>query len=482
MSNTLQDKVNQYMIREVKSEQNEIMEENGFKPDKKDTTPTISKEDLLKVQIPDTMNKLQASYNLLKQFEEEEMLRNYNRKYDNFFINDFMVAMQHMINKYFGMLHVSRRDTGGNGVSPDYIQVPVGYDSWGKLKTERGYIGSIICPCWEDAVMDIHPQGFLIVRAKLKFEASVNNFLSEVEQYIRKNSVVAGNAVTVEQVRGGMIAKPINPKKNNKIILQEETERIINNLIIPSLADKSKTSLLFTGDFGTGKTETAIRVGVEGQRLYGRTFFYLHNCELFDYLIPYLKNYQAATVFAEDVDQISGGDRDSRMNDLLNQLDGNELKNVDCTFIFTTNNHHKIHPAMRRPGRIDQVVHFDYCDKDMIARIFEIYVDDMIGAGEVDYKVAAEAAPENLQGAVVAEIARRARKYADKLHSGKISTDVFLDAIASMKHHINFMREDQQKDVSVENMLGHVFYRSLERAVPDLINEFGQGSAYKGLK
>lgn len=473
MNNNLQDRTNQYMIQEVKDEQKEIMKENGFTPDKKDGTPTEAIEGLHKVVIPSSMNKLQASYNLLKQFEEEETLRTYNRSYPNFFMNDFMVAMSAMINKYFGMIHVSRRDTDGRPASNDYIQIPICYDSKGKLETQQGYIGSVLAPCWEDAILDIVPSGRISVRAKLKYEKEVNNFLQEVQDYIIANSVVRSCAVTVTEVRGGLLANPINPKENNKIVLSDEVERIVANLIIPSLADKSKTSLLFTGDFGTGKTETAIRIGVAGQRLYGRTFFYLHNADLFDSLIPYLKNYQPSMVFVEDVDQISGGERDSRMNDLLNQLDGNELKNVNCTFIFTTNNHKKIHPAMRRPGRIDQVVHFDYCDKDTIARIFQLFAAGMTGADTVDYALAAEKAPENLQGAVVAEIARRAKKYADKLHAGVISTDVFLDAIASMKHHIEFMREDQQKDNSVDALLSQTLYKSIGRAFPGLKQEFG---------
>jgi transitional endoplasmic reticulum ATPase len=223
----------------------------------------------------------------------------------------------------------------------------------------------------------------------------------------------------------------------------------------------------------TGKTETAIRIGIAGKQLYGRTFFYLHNADLFDSLIPYLKNYQPCMVFVEDVDQISAGDRDSRMNDLLNQLDGNELKNVNCTFIFTTNNHKKINPAMRRPGRIDQVVHFDYCDDVMISKIFQLHVEGMRGFENVDFAAAAVASPKNLQGAVVAEIGRRARKYAEKLHGGIISTDVFLDSIVSMRHHIEFMREDQVKDNTVDTLLSNVMYKSIGRAFPGLKKDYG---------
>jgi transitional endoplasmic reticulum ATPase len=474
MSNkTLQDRVNKFMIDEVKDEQIYLMDKNNFSPDRKDGTETISMENLHKVVIPTSMNKLQASYNLLKQFEEEETTRVYKRHYKHFFMNDFMVAMNAMIKKYFGMIHVSRRDTSGDAAVNDYIQIPICYGADGELQTQQGYVGSVLAPCWEDAILDIYPNGTINVKVKLKYEKEVNSFLEEVEKYIIQNSVVKSCAVTISEVRGGLLANPINPKENKKIVLSNEVERIIGNLIIPSLADKTKTSLLFTGDFGTGKTETAIRIGIAGKQLYGRTFFYLHNADLFDSLIPYLKNYQPCMVFVEDVDQISAGDRDSRMNDLLNQLDGNELKNVNCTFIFTTNNHKKINPAMRRPGRIDQVVHFDYCDDVMISKIFQLHVEGMRGFENVDFSAAAVAAPKNLQGAVVAEIGRRARKYAEKLHGGIISTDVFLDSIASMRHHIEFMREDQVKDNTVDTLLSNVMYKSIGRAFPGLKEGYG---------
>ena len=253
MSNKLQDRVNQFMIKEVTSEMIEVMTEAGFQPDPKDGTETVSAENLHKVVIPTTMNKLQASHNLLKQFKEEETLRDYNRKYEHFFLNDFMLAMNTMIKKYFGMLHVSPMNTEGKRAANDYIQIPVRYNELGELISENGYVGSIKAPCWEDAILDIYPN-YIIVRAKLKFEGQVNGFLSEVEDYIKYNSVVTDSSVTIEANRNGSLSvKPINPKMNKTIVLDSEVERVVNNLIIPSLADRSKTSLLFTGDFGTFK-------------------------------------------------------------------------------------------------------------------------------------------------------------------------------------------------------------------------------------
>lgn len=297
----LNDLVNNYSADIVQEELVDTMGKHKFKPKKDDSTETEFME-VTKIILPGGMNKLQGAYNLLKQFREEETLRNYNRKYSGFFMNDFMVAMNAMTKKYFGQLHVSKRNTEGDPASNDYIQIPVGFDSTGKLKTVQGYVGSILAPVWEDAIIDIDPRGLLTVRAKLKYEKEVNKFLGEIEDYIKKNSVVRAGCFKPEQVRGGLIAQPINPKINNRIVLDKKTERVVANILIPSLKNKRKSSLLLVGDFGTGKTETAIRIGVTAAKDFGRTFFYLHNADLFGELIPYIKNYQnpGPVIFTED--------------------------------------------------------------------------------------------------------------------------------------------------------------------------------------
>lgn len=484
----IQERAAKFMANIVEEKVQNLAKENGIEINKSDNTPTVFEESVKAVTLPKEMNKIQGAANLVKQFMEEETLRNYSRRYENYFINDFLSAVSALIPKYFGLLHVSSRSTSGGAGINEYMQFPVKYVG-DQLVTEKGYYGSVKCPVWEDAIMDVMPDGSITVRAKMKFEMQVNQFLEDLDVFVKQFSIVRGQAIRVTKLRFGLMAHPINPKINKDIILAEGTERIIANLVIPSLEERGKTSLLFTGDFGTGKTETAIRVGIEGQRLYNRTFIYLENADVFTDLIPYLKNYQAATVFVEDVDQISGGDRDSTMNDLLNQLDGTELKHVNVTFIFTTNNHDKIHPAMRRPGRIDQVIHFDYSDKAAVAKIYRNYAEKsgLAGTDTVDYELAASKTPDKLQGAVVAEIARRAVKYSKNLYKGVITTDRFLDAVESMRNHIEFMRNDQRKDVSAEYMLGHLMFLSMRKAFPKW-EEHGdadiafQDSPYKGLE
>lgn len=488
----LQDAATQFMIKAGKAAVVDTASTHGIELKNGQVSPVIADPQGLTIIIPKSMNKLQGAFNLLQQFAEEETNRTYNRQYPNFFINDFMTTMGVLIPKYFGMLHVSSVDTNGRPAGKNYIQFPIGYNADGTTETRSGYVGSIKAPVWENAILDIYPNS-IAVKAKLKFQTEVEGFLNDIERSLKAESIVNGAAVEVQQAHGGLMANPIKAKENGRIVLRENTARLIDNLVIPSLRDASKTSLLFTGDYGNGKTETAIKIGLTAKKRYGRTFFYLSNSGMFQHLIPYIKNYQPCVVFIEDIDQISSGDRDSTMNDLLNQLDGNELKNVNCTFIFTTNNHDKIHPAMRRPGRIDQVVHFDYCDVESIAKIFKLHVDGdqelTIAEEGIDYMKAAEACPENLQGAVVAEMARRAVKYAKNLHNGVISTERFLDAFASMEYQIQFMKNEQKKEHTAEELLGHILYKGMKKAFPvidtaDLENGENpfKGSGFTGLQ
>src|SRR6478609_6101770 len=226
--NELQDRVTAFMTNIAEEDYNEIAKELKFKPDVSDGTPTEFLENLKKIIVPKGMNKLQAVFNLIKQHKEEEKPRNYKRTFPNFFMNDFLIAIGVMVPKYFGMLHISKINTDGVPTSPDYIQFPVKYDN-GRLKTEKGFVGSILAPVWEDAIIDIHPTGTLVIRAKMKFEKEVNDFLGEVEDYLKKTSVIRGAAVKILEVRGGLMAEPINPKENMSIVLSESNERLVKN-------------------------------------------------------------------------------------------------------------------------------------------------------------------------------------------------------------------------------------------------------------
>lgn len=228
----------------------------------------------------------------------------------------------------------------------------------------------------------------------------------------------------------------VENKGEKNIILNEDEERIVNNLVIRPLGKPGKRTFLFTGIYGTGKTETALRVGRHGNEK-GITFFYLKDPTLFSETLESAKQYAPSLLFLEDVDEIgSGEERDNRMNELLNTLDGVQTKGQNLTVIFTTNHENRINKAMRRPGRIDLVVKFKVCEKNTTKKIYEALLHKIPGYETLDLDQITAYTP-TVQGAVIAEICKRSIDSSEE--PGAISTEIVLTSIDSMKHQLDFM-------------------------------------------
>lgn len=68
------------------------------------------------------------------------------------------------------------------------------------------------------------------------------------------------------------------------------------------------------------------------------------------------KSGHGAIVFVEDIDQVTRGDRDSAMQDILNTLDGGDTKDMNVIAMFTTNHIELIEPTFLRGKRIGTII------------------------------------------------------------------------------------------------------------------------------
>ena len=62
-------------------------------------------------------------------------------------------------------------------------------------------------------------------------------------------------------------------------------------------------------------------------------------------------------------------------SNLLNILDGTGSSNNGLIHILTTNYREKLDKSLTRPGRIDQIYHFNYCDEEQIKEICNHYIE-----------------------------------------------------------------------------------------------------------
>jgi DNA replication protein DnaC len=398
------------------------------------TTSTMESELTNTIIIPKGMSKLAAADELTKQYEQEETMIDLQKIFEDWQGMDTLVACMKAIEQTFGWIHTKRTFWS----NPTEMKVTTDIIDGKEIQVD-GYYGKFTASSWDDAEGSIgitsSGKGYVKFHAKKKHSARVSNFFKLVEELLLTSSIYKNKSIVISEAGWSHIEN----RGSKNIVLNADEELIVNNLVIDPLGELSKRVILFAGVYGTGKTETAMRVGREAIAK-GMTFFYLKNASLFTQALTQVKKYQPCVLFMEDVDEIgSGEERNSSMNDILNTLDGVQTKGNNITVIFTTNHENKINPALRRPGRIDVVMYFRIAKTDTIAKIYDKIFASHKGYESLDIEMLAKASPE-IQGAVIAEIATRAITMGNRKDG--LTNDIVLTSIASMEHQIQFMQAD----------------------------------------
>lgn len=170
-----------------------------------------------------------------------------------------------------------------------------------------------------------------------------------------------------------------------------------------------KYGCLFEGPYGTGKTLAAFKIArtaIQNNWI----FIYLKDPTLLAKTLKLSKtldkNGHGVIVFVEDIDQVTKGNRDSAMQDILNTLDGGDTKQMNVIALFTTNHIERIEPTFLRGKRIGSIVSMGYLDaattkKFLISTFQDNYTLEEEGLDELcDY-----IQTKNIAPAFMAEIA-----------------------------------------------------------------------------
>lgn len=394
-----------------------------------------------RIIIPVSMNKIQASEELKRQWNDEENIIEVSRSFESWNWKDVLVAVKKAAERHFGWVQGKTVKSFWGNQRPQEIEVVVDIKD-GKKITEQCFYGMFEASVWEDAEVTVGAQS-ITAEVKKRYANDVRQFFDLVQNILDSESIYRGKSITVTRQTDpwGQVSldfEVFELKVSKRIILNDDIETVVKNFIIDDLGDEGKRCYLFSGGYGNAKTETAMRVGGEGLAK-GMAYFYCKDADVFHMLLKQAVNYQPSIVFLEDVDEIGSGEkRDADMNRILNTLDGVQTKGNNLTVIFTTNHEQRINPALRRPGRIDLVVNFGNPDKSSVEKIYEVYLNEVPGNENLDYKMLAERTPD-CPGAVVAEVAKRAVKLCKK--RGNADNEYVKAAIDSMKHHLKLMSD-----------------------------------------
>jgi len=170
-------------------------------------------------------------------------------------------------------------------------------------------------------------------------------------------------------------------------VLPKETKDLIQQCVFDffTAIDKFGTTcgfgnvgIILTGPAGTGKSETMRWLADVGEKKFDRDFFKLSFAELRKVLAEGVDmNTRNSLVFIDDIDaSILRDRRGENPNPLTSQfltcLDGLDKREGRVIVVSTNEDIGKIDPALRRPGRFETIITYDYPNMDLIGDFCEM--------------------------------------------------------------------------------------------------------------
>lgn len=277
-----------------------------------------------------------------------------------------------------------------------------------------------------------------------KHKPEVDALIQRIREIAAAESIYRGKAIQMRfrDDKGRIQDLPsisFLPPSDATPIFARDLERAIEaNILTPmrhaDMARKHgiplKRGTLLAGPYGTGKTLLAAMIARESGKA-GFTFIYVPEvAELADAL-DFAQAFQPAVVFAEDVERVAGTDRDEDANRLLNTLDGIGSKAGEVMTVLTSNHPESINPAMRRPGRIDLVLHVEAPDAEACERLVRLYGHGILAHGTNLAEAGMELA--GLNPATVREVVERSKLEALRRSAGKACAVTGDDILATAK-------------------------------------------------
>lgn len=307
------------------------------------------------------------------------------------------------------------------GFAPQMIEVKTDVDSselvpWGQFELPnvkgRIYTGSTR-----------NDQDQLVFQLNARVVKKQANIIRELAQLTREilqtDSIYRGKAVkfTVnDDDDTPNVPRFIDLSRVNRdelVFTTEVREQIETTMFAPlqkrawckALGIPFKRGICLLGAYGVGKT-LAVYVAAQMAKQNGVTFVLVEDPETLPQAMLFARQYAPAVIAAEDIDRVTK-ERDDTCNDIMDSLDGVEAKDTDVMVIFTSNNGDDIHPAMRRPGRIDTFIRVTAPDALAVDALLRLY-----GRGLIDIDENLMNVGRMLSGqipAVIREVVERAK-------------------------------------------------------------------------
>lgn len=292
---------------------------------------------------------------------------------------DGVYQLNRAINEVFGSA-VSKEDKSPSGDSNiDTVDVILADGSrtkvpFGKISLEE--LG-------EDSEININydnDRHLLLVKGQcqFKYQSLIDDIVERTKELLATESIYKNQALEITNLSEPKIMTLAGIDKQFMVLSKKtefELQPLRSRILYPEKCIAKgiplKYGCLLEGKYGTGKTLLAFKLAKDAVNN-GWSFVYLKDPSLLAETLRMCKvvdrSGHGVIVFVEDIDQVTRGNRDSAMQDILNTLDGGDTKDMNVITLFTTNHIELIEPTFLRGKRIGSVITMDCLDAETAER------------------------------------------------------------------------------------------------------------------
>lgn len=292
---------------------------------------------------------------------------------------DGVYQLNRAINEVFGSA-VSKEDKSPSGNSNiDTVDVILADGSrtkvpFGKISLEE--LG-------EDSEININydnDRHLLLVKGQcqFKYQSLIDDIVERTKELLATESIYKNQALEITNLSEPKIMTLTGIDKQFMVLSKKtefELQPLRSRILYPEKCIAKgiplKYGCLLEGKYGTGKTLLAFKLAKDAVNN-GWSFVYLKDPSLLAETLRMCKvvdrSGHGVIVFVEDIDQVTRGNRDSAMQDILNTLDGGDTKDMNVITLFTTNHIELIEPTFLRGKRIGSVITMDCLDAETAER------------------------------------------------------------------------------------------------------------------
>ena len=239
--------------------------------------------------------------------------------------------------------------------------------------------GSMISINYDDSKHELLVTG----KCQQMYMTIMDDIIEATKHFLATESIYKGQALEITDINDPQIIdlSSIDQQlmvlsKSTKYALLPIEARLTEPQVCIERGIPLKYGALLEGPYGTGKTLLAFKLAKKAIEN-GWIFIYLKDPSLLAEALRMSKiidrSGHGALIFVEDVDQVTRGDRDAALQDIVNTLDGGDTKDMNVISLFTTNHIELINPTFLRGKRIGTIISMGFLDAETALDFMEQY-------------------------------------------------------------------------------------------------------------